>query len=105
LVVPEGPPLGAAMVSKLDSLASGIFYPTYLAISGLRTNIFKIHFQASWVVGFIVFCGCMVKICAVMIPAIHNEMPLREAFVLGLIMNAKGISELMLYNLLLNTEV
>nr|POE55467.1 cation/h(+) antiporter 15 [Quercus suber] len=105
IAVPEGPPLGASLVSKLDSFSSGLFYPSYLAISGLRTNIFKVHFQTFWVVAVIVLSGCMVKMCVVMVVAIYNEMPVRDAFIVALIMNAKGISELMLYNVLRNTQV
>lgn len=105
LAMPDGPPLGVAMISKLDTLASGLFYPTYLAISGLRTNIFKIHFQALGVVGLVVFFSCVVKIGAVMAPAVYSDVPVREAFVLGLIINARGIVELMIFNLWKDTLV
>lgn len=105
IAVPEGPPLGASLISKLELLSSGLFYPSYLAISGLRTNIFKVHVQTIWVVAIIVLSGCMVKMCVVMVVAIYNEMPVRDAFILALIMNAKGVSELTLYNVLRNTQV
>lgn len=105
LAVPDGPPLGVALISKLDTFASGLFYPTYLAISGLRTNIFKIHFQGLGIVGVVVFFSCLVKIGAVMVPAIYSDVPLREAFVLGLIINARGIVELMVFNLWKDTMV
>jgi Kef-type K+ transport system membrane component KefB len=105
LAMPDGPPLGVAMISKLDTFASGLFYPTYLAISGLRTNIFKIHFQALGVVGLVVLFSCVVKIGAVMVPAVYSDVPVREAFVLGLIINARGIIELMIFNLWKDTLV
>lgn len=99
LVVPDGPPLGVALISKMDALTSLVFYPTYLSISGLRTNIFKVGVQASGIVSFVVIVSCTAKLAAVMAPAVYSDMPVREAFVLGLIMNAKGIVELNLYNL------
>ena len=105
IAVPEGPPLGASLVTKLDAFSSGIFYPSFLAISGLRTNIFKVHFQTFWVVAVIVLSGCVVKMCVVMVVAIYNEMPVRDAFIVALIMNAKGVSELVLYNVLRNAQV
>jgi Kef-type K+ transport system membrane component KefB len=105
LAVPDGPPLGVALVTKLDTFASGLFYPTYLAISGLRTNIFKIHFQGIGVVGIVVFFSCLVKIGSVMVPAVYSDIPAREAFVLGLIINARGIVELMVFNLWRDTMV
>ncbi|GAV62451.1 LOW QUALITY PROTEIN: Na_H_Exchanger domain-containing protein, partial [Cephalotus follicularis] len=78
LVVPDGPPLGAAISSKLDTLASGLLYPTFLAV---------------------LFSSCTVKIGAVMLPALYFNMPVKEAFVLGLILNAKGVIELTVYKL------
>ncbi|KAG6670314.1 hypothetical protein CIPAW_01G302800 [Carya illinoinensis] len=105
LVVPDGPPLGVALISKMDALTSLVFYPTYLSISGLRTNIFEVGAQASWIVSFVVILSCTAKLAAVMAPAMYGDMPVREAFVLGLIMNAKGIVELNLYNLWKESKV
>ncbi|XP_041006590.1 cation/H(+) antiporter 15-like [Juglans microcarpa x Juglans regia] len=105
LVVPDGPPLGVALISKTEALTSLVFYPTYLSISGLRTNIFKVGAQASWIVSSVVILSCTAKLAAVMAPAMYGDMPVREAFVLGLIMNAKGIVELNLYNLWKESKV
>ncbi|CAL9025273.1 unnamed protein product [Prunus brigantina] len=77
-------------------MATGIFYPTYLANSGLKTNIFKIHPRSLWIVGVVVIFSTLVKIGAVMLPASYFDVPLRQAFVLGLILNSKGITELVL---------
>ncbi|KAF2296325.1 hypothetical protein GH714_037415 [Hevea brasiliensis] len=41
LIVPDGPPLGAALVARLDTFILGFLCPTYLAISGLQTNIYE----------------------------------------------------------------
>ncbi|KAA8539525.1 hypothetical protein F0562_026217 [Nyssa sinensis] len=105
LAVPEGPPLGAALVLKLDTLISGFLYPTFLTVSGLETNIFKIHFRSMWIVGIVVLFACLVKIGAVILPALYTKIPIREAVVLGLMLNARGICELMVYNLWRNAKV
>lgn len=99
LVVPPGPPFGAALVSKLDSLASGLFYPTYLAVSGLQTDIHKVHLWGLVAVGIITLFACFIKIGAVMVIGYYSRIPKHEAFVLGLIMNGRGIIELMVFNL------
>ncbi|GAB2288185.1 hypothetical protein Dimus_037335 [Dionaea muscipula] len=99
LALPDTSPIGATVVSVLDTFVSGFLYPTFLTISGLKTNIFTIQFEALWVIGVIVLCAFLVKAAAVMVPAIHGGTPVQEAFVLGLVMNAKGINELVLYNL------
>ncbi|XP_057475926.1 cation/H(+) antiporter 15-like [Actinidia eriantha] len=97
LAVPEGPPLGAALVTKLDSFVSGLLYPTFLTVSGLKTNIFKIHLQSTWIILFIVLFASLAKIGAVLLTAHFTDMPSREALVLGLVLNARGICELAIY--------
>ncbi|KAM7494747.1 hypothetical protein LguiB_029356 [Lonicera macranthoides] len=99
LVVPEGPPLGAVIVSKLDFPIFKVLYPTYLTTSGLKTDIFSVNFQASWIVAVIVTFSCLVKIVAVLLPAHFCNLPIRDAVMLGLLLNARGAVELLLYNL------
>ncbi|XP_052187084.1 cation/H(+) antiporter 15-like [Diospyros lotus] len=105
LAVPEGPPLGAAIVAKLDSLISSLLYPTFLTVSGLQTNIFKIDLQAAYIVFTIVLFASLVKITTVLIAAYYIGIPLREALALGLLLNAKGICELVVYNLCRDGEI
>ncbi|XVF24198.1 hypothetical protein REPUB_Repub13aG0107000 [Reevesia pubescens] len=99
LAVPEGPPLGAAISSRLETLAVGIFYPAYCAISGAQTVVFTLDFQSLYVVGIIVVVAFVIKLIAVMLPALCFNMPLKEAFVLGLVLNARGIIEVVTYNI------
>ncbi|CAK9160612.1 unnamed protein product [Ilex paraguariensis] len=105
LVVPEGSPLGAELVSKLDYPISKVLYPTFLTVSGLKTNIFKIDLQSLWIVAFFALFSSLVKIGAMILPARYNNIPVRDAVVLGLMMNARGIVELVLYNLWLDAQI
>ncbi|KAF3433323.1 hypothetical protein FNV43_RR24425 [Rhamnella rubrinervis] len=99
LVVPNGPPFGAALASKVDTLATVLFYPTYLAVSGLQTNFYKVQVSGLVAVGIITLFACITKVGAVMVTGHYTNIPRFEAFVLGLIMNGKGIIELMVLNL------
>ncbi|GMH05063.1 hypothetical protein Nepgr_006903 [Nepenthes gracilis] len=99
LALPDGPPLGAAISQKLDTLVTGLMYPTFLTVSGLKMNIFAVSFQALWVIGLIVLSGTILKLGTVILPAIYGKIPVQDAFVLGLVLNAKGITELIIYNL------
>lgn len=105
LVVPDGPPLGATIVNKLETLASRLFYPTFLAVSGLQTNIFIINLDASWVIVIVLLFSFLVKILAVTVPSKYLNLPLRDAFVLGLIFNARGFLQLMVFNFWKHSEV
>ncbi|XP_071934427.1 cation/H(+) antiporter 15-like isoform X2 [Coffea arabica] len=51
------------------------------------------------------FCDLIVKVGAVMLPACYMDLKIQESFVLGLMMNVRGLSELVLYNLFLDVEV
>ncbi|RVX22814.1 Cation/H(+) antiporter 15 [Vitis vinifera] len=65
LVIPDGPPLGAALVERLDCFVSVLLMPIFFTTCGLNTDVFAIQ-----------------------------KMPFRDALSLALIMNSKGILEL-----------
>ncbi|KAH7855891.1 hypothetical protein Vadar_030182 [Vaccinium darrowii] len=99
LAVPEGPPLGSALVAKLDLFITGLLYPAFLTVSGLKTNFFEITLQSTGIVMIIVIFATLLKIGVVLVIAHYTEMPFREALVLGLLLNARGICELLILNL------
>lgn len=105
LAVPNGPPFGAALATKVDALATGLFYPTYLAVSGLNTNFFKVQVSGLVAVGIITLFACIIKVGTVMVTGHYANIPRYEAFVLGLMMNGKGIIELMVLNLWRHNKV
>lgn len=105
LIVPDGPPLGATIVSKVETLASRLFYPTFLAVSGLQTNIFIIKIQGSWLVGIVLLFSCTVKFGAVLLPARYFNLLRGDALVLGLILNARGFMQLILFNFWKHSQV
>lgn len=105
LVLPEGPPLGSALADKLHYPVTKILYPTYLTASGLKTNIFTIDLKSLWIIGLVFLFSSLVKIATVMFLALFNGMSLLDAFVVGLILNARGVCELILYNLWADNHV
>ncbi|XP_058787630.1 cation/H(+) antiporter 15-like isoform X1 [Vicia villosa] len=98
LAVPEGPPLGSTLISKIETLTCGFMYPIYLAVSGLQTDIFKISIHTTWIITAVVMVSFFVKIVAVMLPGYYYNVPMRDCFVIGLLLNGRGIAELALYN-------
>ncbi|KAK7281077.1 hypothetical protein RIF29_08752 [Crotalaria pallida] len=98
LALPEGPPLGTTLLTRMETLCMGFLYPMYLAVCGLQTNIFAINFRSLWIVSIIVIISCMVKIGAIMLPGYYNNIPMRDCYVMGIMINAKGIPELCMYN-------
>ncbi|TYJ31109.1 hypothetical protein E1A91_A06G174900v1 [Gossypium mustelinum] len=99
LAVPDGPPLGAAISSKLASLGLAFFYPAYCAVTGLQTNVFDVDLETYYIIGIIIIFTLVVKLIAVILPALCFNLPIKEAVVLALILNARGIVELTFVNL------
>lgn len=105
LALPDSSPLGGDIVCKLDTFVSGMLYPTFLTISGLKTDISTIRLQETGLIVVIVVAGFMAKFAAIMIPAKYGDVPTQDAFVLSLVLNARGINELLVYNLILEGQV
>ncbi|KAK6945882.1 Cation/H+ exchanger [Dillenia turbinata] len=98
LIIPNGP-LGATLIEKLEDFVSGLLLPLFFAISGLKTNIGAISGGATWAILFVVIIlGCAGKICGTLLVAFFYRMPLIEGVTLGLLMNTKGLVEMIVLN-------
>ncbi|CAJ1960502.1 unnamed protein product [Sphenostylis stenocarpa] len=95
LAIPDGPPLGAALVDKLDCFVSLVFLPMLFLIVGLRTDVYAIqkmkNIAGIELVICAAFCG---KILGALLPLLYLRVPIRDAFSLGFILNIKGTVEM-----------
>ncbi|KAK7281072.1 hypothetical protein RIF29_08747 [Crotalaria pallida] len=106
LCIPEGPPLGTALITKMETLCVGFLYPMYLAVCGLQTDIFAINIRSLLIVSIIVLISCAVKIGSVMLPGYYYaNIPIKDCCVAGLILNARGVPELCMYNVWKSSKV
>ena len=97
LVIPDGPPLGAALVEKLDCFVSALLMPIFFTMCGLRMDVFAIQqFKNVATIQLIVFVAFTGKIIGSALPPLFCRMPVLDAISLGLIMNSKGVVELFL---------
>uniref|UniRef100_A0ACD5WGL2 Uncharacterized protein n=1 Tax=Avena sativa TaxID=4498 RepID=A0ACD5WGL2_AVESA len=99
LVIPSGP-LGVALIEKLEDFVTGLFLPLFFAISGLRTNVTKVHDPVT--VGLLVLVFVMAsfaKIMGTIIIAALYTMPFREGVSLGFLMNTRGLVEMIVLNI------
>lgn len=94
LAVPDGPPLGSALVEKLDSLVSVILMPIFMATCAMRLDVISIfNYEGSEVLMNFVLMLVSVfsKIGACFVPLVYYcKMPANDALALGLIMCSKG---------------
>lgn len=95
LVIPDGPPLGAALVERLDCFVSVMLMPLFFAVCGLNMDVFAIQNLGNFgVLQFLVLVAFLGKIVATILPPLFCRMPFRDALSFALIMNSKGIIEL-----------
>ncbi|KAK7316946.1 hypothetical protein RJT34_00782 [Clitoria ternatea] len=98
LAIPNGP-LSFTLVEKLEDFVSGLLLPLFFAISGLKTNIALIRGSYTWLILFlIIFLACIGKVVGTLLVGWIYQMPLQEAVILGLLMNTKGLVEIVVLN-------
>ncbi|XP_026444098.1 cation/H(+) antiporter 15-like [Papaver somniferum] len=92
LAIPDGPPLGSALVDKLR-IVSVFFMPLHMGIIGYRTDIHKVQFSYLWRVLLVILSCILGKIIGLFLPAVLLGVSARDSLLLGIIMNFKGIVE------------
>ncbi|KAJ4833525.1 Cation/H(+) antiporter 15 [Turnera subulata] len=98
LIIPNGP-LGVTLIEKLEDFVSGLLLPLFFAMSGLKTDLGTIHGTNIWFVLFlVVVLGCAGKVAGTLAVTTFYQMPAREGVTLGLLMNTKGLVELIILN-------
>lgn len=100
VLVPKEGPFASALVEKVEDLVSGIFLPLYFVSSGLKTNIATIQGLQSWgLLALVILTACLGKIVGTFVVSLSFKVPLREALALGILMNTKGLVELIVLNI------
>ncbi|KAJ7959277.1 Cation/H(+) antiporter like [Quillaja saponaria] len=100
LAVPEGPPLGSAIIDKFDTFVSGVFVPLFVATCAMRVNLDDL---TTWnnltsTVTILVVVALLTKLVACILPSLHCRMPLRDALALAVIMSCQGIVEMAVFS-------
>ncbi|CBI26043.3 unnamed protein product, partial [Vitis vinifera] len=100
IVVPKDGPFGEILIEKIEDLVSGLFLPLYFVSSGLKTNVATISGGQSWgLLVLVIFNACFGKILGTVVVSRIFKVPMREAVVLGFLMNTKGLVELIVLNI------
>ncbi|XP_022143960.1 cation/H(+) antiporter 20 [Momordica charantia] len=111
LTIPKGGRFAERLIGRIEDFVSDLLLPLYFASSGLKTDIAKIRGGRAWgLVALVTLTACAGKILATFAVAMAFLMPARESLTLGLLMNTKGLVELIVLNIgkekkVLNDEV
>ncbi|KAL5717379.1 hypothetical protein ACHQM5_010392 [Ranunculus cassubicifolius] len=105
MVIPSGPPLGSAVVERLEVFITWTFLPIFYTKHGLMMNIFDVNLKGALLVELVILVSCAGKFLGAFLPALYYHMPFKDAVLLGLTMNAQGFVEIWFFTLLLEKEL
>jgi Kef-type K+ transport system membrane component KefB len=94
------------LIEKLEDFVTGLLLPLFFAISGLRTNISRVHDPVT--VGLLVLVFTMASFAKVMgtiLIAVSYTMTFRDGVALGFLMNTRGLVEMIVLNIGRDKEV
>ncbi|XP_040385626.1 cation/H(+) antiporter 15-like [Oryza brachyantha] len=105
LAVPNGP-VGVALVEKVEDFVVGLLLPLFFALSGLRTDTAKItSVHAAVLLMVAAMLAAVFKVAAAVGVAGVFGMPLNDGTSIGLLLNTKGIIELVILNIARNKGI
>ncbi|EPS60468.1 hypothetical protein M569_14334 [Genlisea aurea] len=98
LIIPHGT-LGITLIERLEDFVSGLMMPLFFTMSGLKTDIFAINGAWTWVCLLtVIVLASIGKIAGTLLVSLYYKMPFYEGLTLGLLMNTKGLVEMIVLN-------
>ncbi|KAK1272344.1 Cation/H(+) antiporter 15 [Acorus gramineus] len=98
LATPDGPPLGEAIANKVEAFVTNVFLPPFFMWNGMIVNVSLVKDWKSFgLLPVIVLVGSVMKFIGIVLPSLCFNMPRRSAALLGLIMNIRGMIELVVF--------
>jgi Kef-type K+ transport system membrane component KefB/nucleotide-binding universal stress UspA family protein len=105
-IIPKEGGLAEALAEKLEDVAVVLLLPLFFAYSGLRTEIGLLNGASDWAIcGLIIVLACAGKFGGSTLAARLTGLRWREAGALGILMNTRGLMELIVLNLGLDLGV
>ncbi|KAF3449263.1 hypothetical protein FNV43_RR09991 [Rhamnella rubrinervis] len=100
LTIPKGGEFTDRLIERIEDFVSGLLLPLYFASSGLKTDVAKISGAKAWgLLGLVISTACAGKILGTFSVAMMFMIPARESLTLGVLMNTKGLVELIVLNI------
>ena len=100
LVIPKGNEFPRMMTEKMEDMVTGLLVPLFFASSGLKTNLGALHGTTSIAFLILFFATAATgKIVATFVTGRLIGLNTRQAFILGFLMNTKGLAVLIVLNI------
>jgi hypothetical protein len=100
LITPHEEGFAIKITEKLEDLVTILFLPIYFAYSGINTELGVLNDGTAWgLVVLVISTACIGKIVGCGVAAKLSGLNMRESATVGLLMNAKGLVELIVLNI------
>ncbi|KAK4432373.1 Cation/H(+) antiporter 20 [Sesamum alatum] len=100
LTIPKGGDFARRLTERIEDFVSSLLLPLYFALSGLKTNVASIKGGGAWgLLVLVITAACAGKIIGTFAVAMMCMIPARESITLGVLMNTKGLVELIVLNI------
>lgn len=105
-ILPKEGNLSTALAEKIETVAVGLLLPLFFAFSGLRTQLGLLNSPHEWVVtGLIILVATLGKFGGSAVAARLTGLTWRESSAIGVLMNTRGLMELIVLNIGLDLGV
>jgi Kef-type K+ transport system membrane component KefB len=105
-VIPHDSAVAHAFIQKLEDLVTVLLLPAFFAFTGMRTQIGLVSGFEQWLVcGLIILVATAGKFGGTLVSARLSGLGWRESAALGLLMNTRGLMELIALNIGLDLKV
>jgi Kef-type K+ transport system membrane component KefB/nucleotide-binding universal stress UspA family protein len=106
VILPKDGGFARSLGEKLEDLVVVLLLPIFFAYSGLRTEIGLLDSTQHWLVcGLVIVVACLGKFAGALLPARWTGLSWREAGALGVLLNTRGLMELIVLNIGLDLGV
>jgi Kef-type K+ transport system membrane component KefB len=105
-IVPQNSRIATELNRRLGDFVAVLFLPAFFAFTGMRTEIGLVSGWANWLICFaILVVACVGKFGGTLAAARLVGLPWRDSAALGVLMNTRGLVELIVLNIGLDLGV
>ncbi len=105
-IIPHASPLAKDVTQKLEDLVIVLLLPVFFAFTGMRTQIGLLSSATHWLIcAVIIVVACLGKFGGSALAARFSGLSWRDSTCLGVLMNTRGLMELIVLNVGLDLRV
>jgi Kef-type K+ transport system membrane component KefB len=105
-IIPHDSRLASHLAGRLHDLVVVLFLPAFFAFTGMRTQIGLVHGGAQWLLCAMIFATASAgKFGGTFVAARLSRLSARDAASLGILMNTRGLMELIVLNVGLDLHI